>query len=148
MCKYGRTVLTFLPSSLFQKVDIQQHLICVQDATQWSRQLASLMHEAWYSWHASLWQNRLCLLLPTTGPGLLHSACRSRLAADVVAAPSTPIVHHQAKALQLQLLVRHMARCVFESFDLALLIVYRNAHACSFHALMEVAQGLCRHWCW
>ena len=115
------------PSSLFlHKVNIQQQLIHVQDAAQWSSQLASLMHEAWYSWHASLWQNRLCLVLPTAGPGLLHNACRSRLAADAVVASSTPIVHHQAKALQLQLLVRHMARCVFDSFDTALLIVYRT----------------------
>lgn len=111
----------------------------MQDATQWSSQLASLLHELWYSWHASLWQNRLCLVLPTAGPALLHSACRNRLATDLVAASSsTPIVHHQAKALQLQLLVRHMARCVFYLIDTALLLMHRNAAACSFHASVEV----------
>lgn len=91
---------------------MQQRGVYVQDATHWSTQLSSLLHEAWFSWHASLWQNRLCHVVPTAGPALLHSATRSRLAADVVAAASTPIVHHQAKALQLQLLVRHMARCL------------------------------------
>lgn len=117
----------------------------VQDASQWLAQLASLVHEAWYSWHASLWQNRLCLMLPTAGPGLLHSACRSRLAADVVAASSTPIVHHQAKALQLQLLVRHMTRCVIYLSDMALLLMHGNAIACSCHASFAVAHGHGHH---
>lgn len=84
----------------------------MQEISQWSSQLASLLHEAWYSWHTSLWQNRLCGALPTAGAGLLHNASRSRLAADVAAGTATPIMHHQAKSLQLQLLVRHMARCV------------------------------------
>ena len=82
----------------------------MQEVSQWSSQLASLVHEAWYSWHTSLWQNRLCLALPTAGAGLLHSASRVRLASDIAAGTATPIAHHQAKALQLQLLVRHMAR--------------------------------------
>lgn len=123
-------------------MNTQQHLIDVQDASEWSPQLASLVHEAWYSWHASLWQNRLCLLLPTAGPGLLHSACRSRLAADVVAASSTPIVHHQAKALQLQLLVRHMTRCVIYPSDLALLLMHGNVAACTFICLWKWLMGV------
>ena len=106
------------------------------------------MHEAWFSWHASLWQNRLCLVLPTAGPGLLHSACRSRLAADVVAASPTPIVHHQAKALQLRLLVRHMTRCVFHLSDTALLLMHGKAIAGSVHASVEVTHGRCHHCCW
>lgn len=73
-------------------------------------QLASLLHEAWFSWHTSLWQNRASCVLPSSGPVLLHGASRSRLAADVFGAAATPIMHHQAKALQLQLLVRHLAR--------------------------------------
>ena len=69
-----------------------------------------LIHEAWYCWHEALWQNRLSHALPAEGPLLLHKATRSRLAVDVVFGPPTPIMQHQAKALQLQLLARHMAR--------------------------------------
>lgn len=73
-------------------------------------QAASLIHEAWFCWHQALWQNRLCKVLPAQGPLLLHGASRSRLAVDIVCASPTPIMHHQAKALQLQLLTRHLAR--------------------------------------
>ncbi len=85
-------------------------LVCFQDIDELSQQAASLVHEAWYSWHQALWHNRLAHTVPANGPLLLHGATRSRLAADVVSASATPILHHQAKALQLQLLVRHMAR--------------------------------------
>jgi len=85
-------------------------LVCFQDIDELSLQAASLIHEAWYSWHQALWHNRLAHTLLANGPLLLQGASRSRLAADVVSASATPILHHQAKALQLQLLVRHMAR--------------------------------------
>ena len=85
-------------------------LVCFQDTNELSMQAASLIHEAWYSWHQALWHNRVAHTVPAIGPLLLQGATRSRLAADVVSASATPILHHQAKALQLQLLVRHMAR--------------------------------------
>ena len=85
-------------------------LVWFQDVRELSQQAASLVHEAWYSWHQALWHNRLAHTVPANGPLLLQGATRSRLAADVVFASATPILHHQAKALQLQLLVRHMAR--------------------------------------
>lgn len=87
--------------------------MCFQDVDELSMQAASLVHEAWYSWHQALWHNRLAHAVPANGPLLLQAATRSRLAADVVFASATPILHHQAKALQLQLLVRHMARSAF-----------------------------------
>ena len=85
----------------------------LQDAGKVAAQAAALVHEAWYSWHQGLWGTRLSLVAPVEGPLLLHAATRSRLGADVVAGgAATPIMQHQAKALQLQLLVRHMARYV------------------------------------
>ncbi|KAL0028971.1 hypothetical protein WJX77_009058 [Trebouxia sp. C0004] len=81
-----------------------------KDVHELSLQAASLVHEAWYSWHQALWHNRLAHTVPANGPLLLQGATRSRLAADVVSAAATPILYHQAKALQLQLLVRHMSR--------------------------------------
>ena len=87
-----------------------RRFVCFQDVNELFRQAASLVHEAWYSWHQALWHNRLAHTVPANGPLLLQGATRSRLAADVVFASATPILHHQAKALQLQMLVRHMAR--------------------------------------
>ena len=85
-------------------------VMLLQDASKLASQAATLVHEAWYCWHQTLWQNRLSHVLPAQGPLLLQGASRSRLAADVVGGSPTPIMHHQAKALQLQLLVRHLAR--------------------------------------
>ncbi|KAL0049173.1 hypothetical protein WJX82_008148 [Trebouxia sp. C0006] len=99
-------VLHSMPHQLLLWLLEAQH----EDVDELSMQAASLVHEAWYSWHQALWHNRLAHAVPANGPLLLQGATRSRLAADVVFASATPILHHQAKALQLQLLVRHMAR--------------------------------------
>ena len=74
-------------------------------------QAVSLLHELWYKWHSSLWDNYLSTATDSEGPLLLHGAMRSRLAVKLVQGPATPIKHHQAKALQLQLLIRHLTRC-------------------------------------
>ncbi len=103
----ARLCLAYLAPALLHNHKL---LVCFQDVDELSRQAASLVHGAWYSWHQALWHNRLAYTVPANGPLLLQGATRSRLAADVVAASAMPILHHQAKALQLQLLVRHMAR--------------------------------------
>lgn len=121
--KFWLSLLVQCRNSFCRLFSVNQHVLHVQELSQWSGQLASLVHEAWYSWHSSLWQNRLCHMLPTAGAGLLHSASRSRLAADITAGSAiTPIMHHQAKALQLQLLVRHMARCDCSLMSVRLLL--------------------------
>ena len=64
----------------------------------------------WYKWHSSLWDNHLSTATDNQGPLLLHGAMRSRLAVKLVQGPASPIKQHQAKALQLQLLIRHLTR--------------------------------------
>lgn len=73
-------------------------------------QAAGLIHQSCFNWHKALWQKQLCQATGVQGPLLLHGAVRSQLAVDVVQGAATPIKHHQAKAVQLQLLVRHLSR--------------------------------------
>ena len=110
VCDNARLCMPHIASALVCNYRL---LVCFQDTNELSTQAASLIQEAWYSWHLTLWHNRLAHAVPANGPLLLQGATRSRLAADVVSASATPILHHQAKALQLQLLVRHMARYAF-----------------------------------
>ena len=113
-------------------------LLYAQDSNMLMSQVASLVHEAWFNWHTSLWQNRASHVLPVSGPVLLHGASRSRLAADVSSAAATPIMHHQAKALQLQLLVRHLARYTTALHVTARCCTCAGSHTCRFvHSCLQ-----------
>lgn len=73
-------------------------------------QAVSLIHEVWFKWHSALWSNRASAITGSQGPLLLHGAMRSRLEVDMAQGGVSPIKHHQAKALQLKLMIRHLTR--------------------------------------
>ena len=63
-----------------------------------------------FDWHEAVWHKQLSEATGAQGPLLLHGAAMSKLAVGLVQGPATPIKHHQAKAAQLQLLVRQLSR--------------------------------------